>query len=155
MLQQVVFGLALLASTFGPAAVEDDPAGAGVLIEQSYTDWLAATNAKDIDAWSSFLAPQAVFLPPGSPALETNEAVIDYYLELFRDPHFALDCVQTFVEVAESGDMAWARGTCEATFTDENGERANGSSKWTKVWVRLADGSWKCRLNTWNHNGSA
>ena len=46
MLQQVVFGLALLASTFGPAAVEDDPAGAGFLIEQSYTDWLAATNAK-------------------------------------------------------------------------------------------------------------
>jgi len=153
MLQQLFFGLAILTGTIGTGSVEvQDSPSASELITKAYDEWVAATNAKDMEQWSSFLAPQPVFLPPGSPALETKQDIIDYYIELFEDPSFQLECAMTFVEVAESGDMAWARGTCQARFTAPNGDLATGSSKWTKVWVRLRDGSWKCRLNTWNYN---
>jgi len=124
----------------------------GHLIKSAYDDWLKSTNIKDIESWSSFLAPNAVFLPPDTTLLGTNEEIVAYYLELFSDPNFSLDCEQIFVHVAESRDMAWARGTCQAKFTTQNGDIGHGSSKWTKIWIRLDTSEWRCKLNTWNYN---
>jgi uncharacterized protein (TIGR02246 family) len=119
-------------------------------ITDAYYEWEKATNARDIEQWSSFVAPNAVFLPPDSPPLESIGAIRGYYTNLFQDPEFGLECTQTFVEVAASRDIAWARGTCEATFSTASGDVGSGSSNWAKVWVRLDDGTWKCKLNTWN-----
>lgn len=122
-------------------------------IENAYNEWVEAANSKDIDRWSAFLAPNSVFLPPSHRPLETNEEIVEYYIALFQDPLFKLQCKQINVQVADSGELAWARGTCRGTFTDSIGEMQHGSSKWTKVWIRLSNGSWKCRLNTWNYDG--
>ena len=122
------------------------------VIGDLYADWVDVTNTKDINKWSGFVAPDAVFLPPDTSALESFNAIKGYYSKLFQDPHFKLECEQLFVEVAESQDIAWSRGVCRATFTNKEGKRAEGSSKWTKVWIRSRDGTWKCRLNTWNYN---
>ena len=121
------------------------------LIERTYNEWVQATNAKDIERWSSFLAANAFFLPPGVPPLETEEAILNFYLESFADSAFSLDCQQLAVDVASSGETAWARGVCRATFTDANGQMADGTSRWVKVWLKQPDGSWKCQVNTWNY----
>ena len=123
-----------------------------VIIQESYNEWVEAVNAKDITWWSSFLAPDAVFLPPDSRPLETTEDIQAHYIRLFEDPNFKLDCKQSFVKVAESKDMAWSRGNCEATFSTPEGESGHGSTKWAKVWIKQPDGTWKCRLNIWNNN---
>lgn len=133
-------------------AISADEAKSSEEILSSYNEWVEAANAKDIDWWATFIDAQAVFLPPGNPALETTDAIVDYYADSFRDINFSLDCAQKFVEVSASNDFAWARGTCNATFTTPDGELGSGSSKWTKVWVRTENGEWKCRLNTWNYN---
>ena len=44
-------------------------------IEKTYNAWTRATDAKDIEQWSSFLASNPLFLPPGSPPLQTREAI--------------------------------------------------------------------------------
>ena len=121
------------------------------VIENTYNAWVRATNAKDIEKWSTYLAPKAVFLPPGVQPLNTTEAILEYYRKTFADPHFALSCRQLGVDVAQSGEMAWARGVCRATFTNSDGQIANGKSRWLKVWLKQDDGSWKCRINTWNY----
>jgi len=138
----------------GPLAASagEKSADASDVILATYNDWVATTNAKDIDQWSTFVAPEAVFFPPGVPALDSTDALVAYYSRLFEDPNFTLDCAQTFVEVADSNDLAWSRGTCNATFSLPDGSVGRGSSKWAKVWVRLEGGEWKCRLNTWNNN---
>ena len=119
-------------------------------IENAYYDWAAAANAKDIERWSAYLAPEVLFLPPNHAALITHESIRQYYLELFADPNFTLHCEQRSVEIAASGDIAWATGGCEGTFTDSDGEKERGKSKWAKVWAKQADGTWKCQLNIWN-----
>ena len=124
------------------------------IIKKSYDEWLNATNAKDIDKWSIFLDADAVFLPPDSQPLESIDDIKDYYINLFKDPSSKLECDQVFVEVAKSRDIAWSRGVCKATFSTVDGNIGTGASKWTKVWIRQADGTWKCKLNTWNQNQS-
>ena len=137
----------LLLSQISAMASETDES----IIEETYNAWVQAVNTKDIERWATYLAPNALFLPPGVQPLETEEAILDYYRESFADPHFALDCHQQAVDVAQSGEMAWARGVCRATFTNSDGQIANGKSRWLKVWLKQDDGSWKCRVNTWNY----
>lgn len=120
------------------------------LINDAYDEWVKATNARDIERWSVFLAPEVLFLPPDHSALSTHDSIREYYLKLFADPNFSLRCRQRSVEVAASGDLAWSTGSCEASFSGPEGQRALGRSKWAKVWAKQRDGTWKARLNVWN-----
>jgi len=122
-------------------------------INDAYREWVDATNAKDLDRWATFLAPDPLFLPPDHDALRGEPAIRDFYELLFADNRFSLDCRQEQVTVAEAADMAWSTGSCEATFTGSDGDAARGSSKWAKVWRRLPNGDWKCALTSWSANG--
>lgn len=118
-------------------------------IHETYRAWVAASNEKNIEKWSTFLADDPYFSPADSPPLTSTDEVISYYVRSFADPWFSLDCAQEHVEVTGSGDMAWSRGTCNATFSGPDGEMASGTSRWFKVWIRQTDGSWRGRVNTW------
>jgi ketosteroid isomerase-like protein len=144
----ILLGAGLALGWFSVAGAADED---GLRIEETYNAWVRTVNAKDIEKWSSFLARNAYFTPPDSPSLTTEAAILNHYRELFSDPEFSLDCKQLEVEVADSAEMAWARGTCSATFTDSDGNVGHGKSRWFKVWVKQSDGSWKCRINTWNN----
>lgn len=122
-------------------------------IVDTYREWVDATNAKDLDRWATFVGPDALFLPPDHAALRGELAIRDFYESLFADDRFSLDCRQDQVTVAESQDIAWSTGSCEATFTGPDGNAVTDSSKWAKVWVRLPSGDWKCTLNSWSSNG--
>ncbi len=123
-------------------------------INTSYQDWVEAANAKNLDQWSSYLAPEVVFLPPNRPELPNQAAIREFYSQLFEDPRFHLECSQERVAIANSEDMAWSTGHCEATFTGSNGEEARERSKWAKVWIRLPNGEWKCSLSSWSSTGA-
>jgi ketosteroid isomerase-like protein len=120
-------------------------------IHETYKAWVHVTNAKDIEKWPSFLAANPYFSPADSPPLTGTDEVIDYYERSFADPKFSLDCEQEYVDVSESGEMAWSRGRCNATFTGPDGGVASGTSRWFKVWIKQSDGSWRCRVNTWRN----
>ena len=120
-------------------------------IHNTYKAWVEATNEKDIEKWSTFLAASPYFHPADSQPLENTEDVLSYYVRSFADPRFSLDCKQEHVDVSELGKMAWSHGLCIATFTGADGNEASGTSRWLKVWIRQTDGSWRCRVNTWRN----
>jgi len=143
----------LLVAIFLPLSRYDVQAQSGPheqAITKAYADWVQTVNAKDLVAWASFLAPDAIFLPPNSPVLSDRQAILDSYAELFGDDKFALTCRQDEVEVSKSEDLAWSHGHCESTFTDPDGRLAHGTSKWMKVWKRQPNGDWKCAANSWS-----
>jgi ketosteroid isomerase-like protein len=153
MTKRTLIGLAVISIVLLTTAdAADDTMDHSAVILAAYNQWVETTNARDIVQWSNFLAPGAVFFPADGPALTSKEAITNYYIKLFADPNFALDCAQSFVEISESNDIAWSRGTCNVTFSLPDGGINRGSSEWAKVWVRLDSGEWKCRLNTWNSN---
>jgi uncharacterized protein (TIGR02246 family) len=119
-------------------------------IEKAYADWVDAANDKDLNRFASFLAPDALFLPPNHPALRGERAIRNFYSLLFADSRFSLRCRQERVEVAKSEELAWSTGTCELTFTGPDGDADQDSSKWVKVWKRLSNGEWKCAVSSWS-----
>ena len=144
MIPRLFAAFLFLISGISTAAESDEAA-----IYETYDAWVEATNRKDIEEWSTFLAMNPFFYPADSPPLTNSEEVIDYYARSFSDPGFSLDCRQEHVDVSESGRMAWSRGSCKATFTGPDGEKASGTSRWFKVWIKQSDESWRCRVNSW------
>jgi len=120
-------------------------------IHETYNAWVEAANEKDIAKWSTFLAENPYFSPADSPPLTSTDEIVDYYKKSFADSWFSLDCEQEQVEISESGEMAWARGICNATFTGPDGRKASGTSRWFKVWMKQSDGSWQGRVNSWKY----
>ena len=143
-----LFVLALAGCSF--AAPQVDTAADKATIEKLYPAWVYAVNAKDIEAWASFLAADARFQPPNGPALTTHEEIVNLYKGFFEDPRFTLDCQQQQVEVADSGEMAWSRGICEGVLTGQDGEENRLKTKWLKVWQKQPNGEWKNLENIWN-----
>ena len=119
-------------------------------IAEAYANWVETVNDKDLNAWASYLAPEALFFPPNSPILAGRAAIFQHYTALFADDQFSLTCRQEHVEVAASEDIAWAYGHCQSTFTGSDGQLAHGSTKWVKVWRRQPSGEWKCAVNSWS-----
>jgi ketosteroid isomerase-like protein len=103
--------ISIVALTFGRIAF-GAPESDATIIEQNYKAWVQVTNARDLELWSSYLAPDASFMPPDAPLLDTRDAILDYY------------------------------------------QKASGTSRWFKVWLKQADGSWKCRVNTWDYTNA-
>ena len=124
-------------------------------IRAAYDAWVVAADDKDIEAWVTVLAPDAIFLPPNTGALTTYEDIRDLYISIFEDPNWSIACEQTEVEIAEARDMAWSRGYCNTTVSDSNGMPVENRGKWNKVWLKQADGSWKNRLNSFSPVGTA
>lgn len=152
---RVIALLAVTLSSLGRGAAgrapESDPDRQA--IEAAYAAWARAADAKDLDTWMTFLAADALFLPPDSPALRTRESIREFYSRLFADPLFSIRCTAETVDVSASRDMAWETGTCEATFSGSNGGASRASTKWLKVWRKQPDGQWRCAVNSWNSVG--
>ncbi len=132
------------------AQTQDTDPGERAAIDKAYRAWAEADNAKDLTRWVSFLAPDALFLPPNHVAMRTHEAIRAFYAELFADKNFKLDCRQDEVVVSASRDIAWSTGVCRSTFTRPSGRIADDTSKWVKLWKRQSNGEWKCAVNGWN-----
>lgn len=132
--------LVLAVSGCAPTAPQVDTAADKATIEKLYPAWVETGRSRDLEAFASFLAPDAQFLPPNVPALKTHEEIVEFYRALYEDPRFALDCRQEQVEVAASGDIAWSRGSCKGTFTGQDGEAAHSKTKWLKVWQKQPNG---------------
>jgi ketosteroid isomerase-like protein len=52
------------------------------------------------------------------------------------------------VDVAQSGDLAFERGSYSNTITDAKGKTATETGKLVLVWKKQADGSWKIAADT-------
>ena len=143
-----VFCLAIMAATGSVSIAADSDESS---IHDTYDAWVEASNERDIEKLSTFIADNPYFSPADAPPLTSTDEVIGYYKRSFADPWFSLDCEQEHVEVSESGRIAWSRGNCNATFTGSDGEKARGTSRWFKVWIKQSNGSWRCRVNSWRN----
>lgn len=149
--RQLTLAGCLLSLTFVCAA---SAAGSKSADEQTLRDldaqWSAAAEAKDLDKTVSYYSDNAIVLPPNAQIATTKDGIRNLWKDLFAIPGFALSWKTTKVEVAKSGDMAYATGTYQLTMNDSSGRPVNDHGKYLVVWEKQRDGKWKCVADTWN-----
>lgn len=138
-------GLAALACGSAPQV---DTEAEKAAIAESNRKWLAAVEAKDIEACVSFYAPDAVEMQPGMPALVGREAIREWFEAWLPDTSVSNAFFPERTEVAASGDVAYDRGTYRFTGSTPDGP-IEDVGKYLVIWKKI-DGDWKVVASTSN-----
>lgn len=111
--------------------------------------WLAATRRRDLDGMMAIYAPDAQELLPGLPAVGGRDAIREFYRQLIASlPRFDYAFAIDEVTIAESADLAVARGSYRFTYDDAKPDEVD-VGKFVGVWV-FHSGDWRLQLNISN-----
>jgi ketosteroid isomerase-like protein len=122
-------------------------------IGKTIADQLSANNQPGeagAEGYVSVASEDLVLLPPNGERLDGRQAVRDWALQFTSSPEFSVTYEANRVEVATSGDLAYAIGTYELSFKDADGNTVADKGKFMDGFRRGADGSWKMTVIAYN-----
>lgn len=149
-----IFIMTLALAANGCAKPVELEAEAASIRQLTDVEWLEAGKAKDLDRWLSFYTDDIIFFPPGGPAVIGKEAMRELISDFLSDPSNAATWETTAVEVSPSGEMAYSYGPQQNTAIDEQGNPVTDNRKWSIVWEKQPDDSWKCAFMTMDFDKS-
>lgn len=150
----LVLGVAAVAQKSGSQSVEERA------IRAADAQWSQAAAAKDLAKTLSFYADDAVILAPGVPVAAGREAIRAVWVGEFKDPAYALSWSTQAVEVSRSRDLAYSRGSYDATYTRavspfEQNRPVREHGKYLAVWKKAPGGAWRVTVDMYNPDAPA
>ena len=133
-------------------APSDSRAADEAAIREADAASLRAIAAKETDATVSYYDERASIVIPNAPIATGREEIRKAWKQMFAIPGFNLAPKTTKVEVARSGDLAYAQGTYEFSATDPRGALVEDRGKFVVVWKKQTDGAWKIAADISNSN---
>ncbi len=135
--------LAALALTMTACQAGNHDADAKV-IQDNEVQWNQDLVSKDVDKLMSHYADDAVLMGPGMPPSSGKDAIRTVMKEMVSDPAMSLKFRASKIEVANSGDIAYTRGSYTMTMTDpQTNQVVNDHGSFLTTYRKQADGTWK------------
>ena len=133
-------------SNVGTVNHADDEAA----IRKADSTWSTVAEARNVDGHLSYFTDDAIVMAPNEPMRVGRDSIRVMMTQMFSSPGFAIKWQVTKVEVAGSGDLGYSIGTYEAAMADAKGTAVSDHGKYTTVWKKQADGSWKVAVDMFN-----
>lgn len=132
--------------------VDRDPVTTGPDVEAIrawFERYNAAINAGDLAAWTSFVADDAVILPPDEPPIIGMTDIRPRYAAVFQA--YSFQFTGRAAEITVAGQLAVVRASIEETLTPTSGgQPVELRGAWLMVLRKQPDGSWKLWRNMWS-----
>lgn len=117
---------------------------------QSQVD--SAVIAGDTERYVTFLADDAVLMPPNAPPVVGKEAIRFWNAAMSKQMKIEA-YTSSDDEVVLAGDWAFRRATVDWTIrSTATGQPVRDAGKYIIVYARQADGSWKVARDIWSSN---
>jgi ketosteroid isomerase-like protein len=123
-------------------------------IRQADLALLRAEEQRDLESVMDYIAPHAVFQPPGYAPVVGHEAIRQFYsTQWFKLPFIEISGTPEAIVVGSSGDMAYFDGRSQMV-VEISGERTVATGKYLGVWQKIS-GKWKLAAISWSANEAA
>lgn len=146
-LSLLVAGSSACQRTCGPAVAHADVDSAAAAIQSLATEWFKAIAAKDLEKTLSFYAPEAQYLSGGRPAASTPEERRKLWVEDYATPGFSSEEATAMIEVAQSGELAYQRGTYFSKAQIDQQKMNVTTGKFLVIWRKQSSGEWKAIID--------
>jgi len=143
----LVVGSSACQRTCGPAVAQGDVDAEGVAIQSLATEWFKAIAAKDLEKTLSFYAPEAQYLSGGRPAASTPQARRKLWVEDYATPGFSSEEATAKIEVAQSGELAYQRGTYLSKAQNDQRKMIVTTGQFLVIWKKQPSGEWKAIID--------
>jgi ketosteroid isomerase-like protein len=145
----VAFLVAAIALSVARPAVPASPKATAELLKQLEGDFMKAAAEKGSQGYMSYYADDSVEVPNGGPIIQgkVNIAKGMGFLDQ-KDNH--LTWTPVGADISTSGDLGYTYGNYEFRSKDKDGKRVVDHGKYTSIWKKQGDGSWKVVLDMGN-----
>ena len=121
-----------------------DPGLVRNAIKADEKKWNDQFKSKDSEGLISHYADDAFFIAPGVKGADGMLALRKAYADATTDPAFSVSFASDKIDVAASGDMAYARGHFSEKYTDPKSSKVmTESGSYITLYKKQQDGSWK------------
>jgi ketosteroid isomerase-like protein len=131
-----------------PAASASPKATADTL-KQLEAEFMKAAAEKGSAGYMSYYADDAVEVPNGADFFKGKEAITKT-MGFLDDKNNHLTWTPVGADLAASGDLGYTYGTFEFSSKDKDGKPVVDHGKYTSIWKKQKDGSWKVVLDMGN-----
>lgn len=145
-------GLGLFALACQPQAkpATDVSAAAAAEIRAADAAWLKVFAGHDTTATVNTVETRGSILAPNVPIATGTIAVKALFESFYALPNMSIHWTLTDAQASTSGDLGYSYGTYEFGFTDPKGNAIVDKGKYSTVWRKQADGTWKVVLDQFN-----
>lgn len=113
-------------------------------IRQADLAWSSAQAEDGLEGTMSAYLDDAIMLPPNAAMSVGKEAIRAASAEAgMGSPGFSVSWAPTKIEVAESGELAYAIGTNRGTVPGPCGTPITVQGKYIEIWKKDSGGTWK------------
>ena len=113
-------------------------------IRDGERQWVQDYASKDAGKVAAHYADDAVFMVPGLAAASGKDEIQKMLQGMVSDPALDLKFEASKIEVANSGDLGYTRGTYTVTMTDSQTKKPiHDHGSYVTAYRKQADGSWK------------
>jgi ketosteroid isomerase-like protein len=122
-------------------------------LRQLEADFMKATAQRGAEGYMSYYAEDAVELPNGEDMIQGKENIAKT-MGFLDDKNNHLTWTPVHADMAASGDLGYTYGTYEFRSKDKDGKPTVDYGKYTSIWKKQKDGSWKVVMDMGNSSPS-
>jgi len=119
------------------------------MLKQMEGEFMKAAAEKGSQGYMSYYADDAVEVPNGA-ALIQGKINIAKGMGFLDDKNNSLLWTPVGADISSSGDLGYTYGTFEFHSKDKDGKPVIDYGKYTSIWKKQVDGSWKVVLDMGN-----
>jgi ketosteroid isomerase-like protein len=138
----IVLPLARPAASAAPKATAET-------LKQLEADFMKAAAEKGSAGYMSYYTDDAVEVPNGGPLIPGKENIAKG-MGFLDDKNNSLTWTPVGADISASGDLGYTYGTFEFRSKDKDGKPVVEHGKYTSIWKKQKDGSWKVVLDMGN-----
>jgi ketosteroid isomerase-like protein len=127
----------------------DTHEGDATILRELDARWSKTAGSKDLDATVAFYSDDAVVMPGDAPVANTKQTIREAWAAMLA-PNASVSWQVSQAEVAQSGDVGYARGVYQLVIRNADGKAATEQGKFLEVWKKQADGKWKCTVDSFS-----
>ena len=106
--------------------------------------WNEQFKSDDLEGTLGHYADDAYFVAPGVKPASGSTEIRQVYAKAMADPAFQISFASDRIDVAGSGDLAYARGHFTEKYTDPKTQKVmSDSGSYVTVYKKQSDGGWK------------
>jgi len=143
------FWLIFLFAAFVLGALANSQSDRGAGLMKLENEFMKATVDHGSQGYMSYYADDAVEVPNGAAFLK-GKTEIAKTMGFLDKPDNHLTWMPVGAGIAESGDLGYTYGTFEFRSEDKDGKPILNRGKYTTIWKKQKDGSWKVALDMGN-----
>jgi ketosteroid isomerase-like protein len=131
------------------STVSASPKATAETLKRLEGEFMKAAADKGSQGYMSYYADDAVEVPNGAPLIQ-GKVEIAKGMGFLDDKNNQLVWTPVGADISSSGDLGYTYGNYEFHATDKAGHAVIEHGKYTSIWKRQKDGSWKVVLDMGN-----